>query len=232
MKSSIIKKLITNIDSNTPCILLTRLEDGFQKLIEPQSNNIDYSDIVNRQAIEVYNNKKSVVKKIEKENWFFKVYNIQIKIIILGAVHITQTLVKLADLMGFKSVIIDPRSTFINDPIYKNLTILKEWPDEALKKIKIDKNTAIVTLTHDPKLDDVMLKSVLKTEAFYIGSLGSEKTHLSRIIRLEKLGFEKKLIEKIYGPIGLDMNTKSPEEIALSIITQITMINNKIGAQN
>ena len=119
-------------------------------------------------------------------------------------------------------MVIDPRGAFATSSRFPGIELSEEWPDEALKKLQIDNRTAIVTLTHDPKLDDPALQVALESDAFYIGSLGSKKTHAKRIDRLTEAGISTNKIEKIHGPIGLPIGAKTPAEIAISIMAQIT----------
>ena len=126
----------------------------------------------------------------EEENKIFvTVHNSPIRVVIVGAVHIAQNLVKLSKIANFDPLVVDPRSGFANSERFKLETIIEEWPDTALSKISIDRNTAIVLLTHDPKLDDPALEIALNSDAFYIGALGSKKTHAARIDRMKGLGF-------------------------------------------
>ena len=164
----------------------------------------------------------------EDKQWFVKSYSPKPKIVILGAVHIAQYLENLCNICGFSVDIIDPRETFATKNRFKIGKLINKWPDEYFQENRIDSNTAIVTLTHDPKLDDVALCAALKSNAFYIGSLGSRKTHASRVNRLKKKGFSQKEVEKINGPVGLSIFAKKPSEIAVSIIAQIIQVKNNI----
>ena len=136
----------------------------------------------------------------------------------------------IATIPMYKIVLIDPRSNIKNVSQNNDVKVIKDWPDEALKKITIDDNSAVVTLTHDTKLDDPALEYSLKSKAFYIGCLGSKKTHTSRIERLSKKGIKRELLSKLHGPIGLSIGAKTPAEIASSIISQIIEIKNSIHA--
>ena len=140
---------------------------------------------------------------------------------IVGAVHIAQALVPVAKIAGFSPRIIDPRESFANYERFGNIEISNDFPDIALTKTRPNYRTAVVLLTHDPKLDDPALHIALKSEAFYIGALGSKKTHKQRKERLRNSGFKEKQIERIYGPIGLDIGSSSPEEIAISILSEV-----------
>jgi len=151
-------------------------------------------------------------------------FNPPLKLIIIGAVHIAQALIPLAAQMGYEVILIDPREGFAQAERFQSITIIGDWPDEALGEVEINNRTAIVTLTHDPKLDDPALTQALRSDCFYIGSLGSKKTHAARLERLKSAGFKDKDLNRIHGPVGLDIGAKNPEEIALSIMAEITSV--------
>jgi len=152
---------------------------------------------------------------------FLNVYSPRLKIDIVGAVHIAQALVPMAKIAGFSPRVIDPRESFANRERFGSIEISNDFPDVALTKIEPNFRTAVVLLTHDPKLDDPALHIALRSEAFYIGALGSRKTHQQRKSRLKNAGFSKKQIDRIYAPIGLNIGAASPEEIAISILSEI-----------
>ncbi len=154
-------------------------------------------------------------------------HRVQIKptLIIVGGVHIAVPLVNLAEIIGFEVIVIDPRRLFGTEERFPGIKqILSEWPEKAFKKIQINQSTAIVMLTHDPKIDDPALKIALSSRAFYIGALGSKKTHQKRVDRLTADGVESEKLNLIHAPIGLDLGGRSPEEIALAVIAEIVKI--------
>ncbi|MGE0715096.1 MAG: XdhC family protein [Alphaproteobacteria bacterium] len=153
---------------------------------------------------------------------FVNVYNPPRRLIVVGAVHIAQPLVPMAAIGGFQVVVIDPRHGFATDARFPEVTLETDWPDEAMERLKPDVRTAVVTLTHDPKLDDPALTVALRSPAFYIGALGSRRTHAARVGRLKELGFGDNEIGRIDAPIGLDIGAVSPAEIAISILAGIT----------
>ena len=211
-----IKKINDTYTKNEFMVIATRLNDGKRDII----------DITSENKLKInFNTIKSGIKIFEDQEWFLKVFQNSVKIIIIGAVHIAEPLISLANHLTYEAYLIDPRSTF-NEKKFNNIKIFKEWPDEALKKIIIDKNTAIVTLTHDPKLDDPALEYSIKTDAFYIGCLGSKKTHNSRMLRLKRKGFSDQQLKKLNGPVGISIGAKTPTEIAISIISQIILFKN------
>ncbi|MYJ73189.1 MAG: xanthine dehydrogenase, partial [Rhodospirillaceae bacterium] len=153
---------------------------------------------------------------------FLHVFNPPLRLLIVGAVHIAQSLAPIAALAGYAVTVIDPRGSFATADRFPGVILTDDWPDEALAALKPDARTAIVTLTHDPKLDDPALHSALRSDCFYIGSLGSCRTHASRVQRLQQAGFGSDEIARIRGPIGLDIGATSPAEIALAIMGEIT----------
>lgn len=153
---------------------------------------------------------------------FVNVYNPPRRLVVVGAVHIAQPLVPMAAIGGFQVVVIDPRHGFATDERFPQVTLDTDWPDEAMERLKPDVRTAVVTLTHDPKLDDPALAVALRSPAFYIGALGSRRTHAARVERLKELGFGANEIGRIHAPVGLDIGAVSPAEIAVSILAQIT----------
>jgi len=139
----------------------------------------------------------------------------------VGAVHIAQYLVNFAKSLNFEISIIDPRGYFASEQRFPGIQIINKWPKEAFAEIKTDQNTALIALTHDPKIDDPALQHALKNKFFYIGALGSKKTHANRCSRLKEAGFNDEQINKIFGPIGIKLGGRSAPEIALSIIAQL-----------
>lgn len=155
---------------------------------------------------------------------FIAIHNPPLRLAVVGGVHIAQALVPMARVAGFDPVIIDPRAAFGSESRFPGETILDDWPDEALKDYRLDSRTALVLLTHDPKLDDPALHIALRSECFYIGALGSKRTHAGRTERLIEEGFTEAETARIHGPIGLDIGAASPAEIAVSIMGQILQV--------
>lgn len=152
---------------------------------------------------------------------FVAIHNPPLRMAIVGAVHIAQALMPMARIAGFDPVVIDPRGAFGSAARFPNETILEDWPDEALEGYGMDARTALVLLTHDPKLDDPALHIGLRSNSFYIGALGSKRTHAKRVERLLAEGFDQADIDRIHGPVGLDIGAASPQEIAVSILSEI-----------
>jgi xanthine dehydrogenase accessory factor len=159
---------------------------------------------------------------IEEDGHFIAVHNPPLRLIVVGAVHIAQPLLTIARACGYAPTLIDPRGAFGSEARFPGETILDDWPDEALATLAPDARTAIVTLTHDPKLDDPALQFALRSPVFYIGALGSKKTHAKRVDRLTAAGFAETEIARIAAPVGLNIGARTPAEIAVSIMAQIT----------
>ncbi len=155
---------------------------------------------------------------------FVAVHNPPLRLIIVGAVHIAQALVPMARIAGYDPAIIDPREAFASSARFPGETILTEWPDEAVAQLGLDARTAVVLLTHDPKLDDPALQAALQADVFYIGALGSTRTHAKRVDRMKQAGFTDTQIARIHGPIGLDIGAADPSEIAVAILAQMTAV--------
>lgn len=155
---------------------------------------------------------------------FLQVHNPPLRLVVVGAVHIAQALVPFARPLGFGITIVDPRSAFATGERFPGVTIATEWPDEALDALVPDRRTAVVTLTHDPKLDDPALDRALRSDAFYIGALGSRKTHAARLARLRELGHDDAALARIRGPVGLRLAAVTAPEIALSIAAELVAV--------
>lgn len=153
---------------------------------------------------------------------FVQTLNPPLRMVIVGAVHITQALAPMAALMGYEVTVIDPRRAFASSDRFPDLRVVVEWPDDALRALAPDRRTAVVTLTHDPKLDDPALRAALESPAFYIASLGSKRTHAARVERLKQAGLGDEDIARIHGPAGLAIGARSPAEIAAAILAQAT----------
>lgn len=156
-----------------------------------------------------------------EDNAFVTIHNPPLRLAVIGAVHIAQTLVPMARSAGFAPIVIDPRTAFATPERFPEETLVSDWPDQALLSFEPDMRSAIVTLTHDPKLDDPAIEIALQSACFYLGCLGSSRTHSKRVARLQSKGFTDAQIARIHGPVGLDIGAKSPSEIAVSILAEI-----------
>ncbi len=165
-------------------------------------------------------------KTVETPNGdvFLQVFNPPLRLAIVGAVHIAQALAPIASLAGYAVTIIDPRGAFATEARFPDVSLIDDWPDDAMEAFAPDRRSAVVTLTHDPKLDDPALDVALRSEAFYIAALGSRRTHAGRILRLQELGHGDQAIARIHGPAGLDIGAVSPAEIAISVMAEMTRV--------
>ena len=219
MKLKILQEIIKKKNSKTEFAIVTNLKEGESEIFEKgkklSKNFESYQD-----QIEIFfKTKKNGV--IENTEIFVETYIRPIKVIIVGAVHIAQYLVDFAKSLNFEISIIDPRGYFASEQRFPDLKIINKWPDEAFKEIETNENTALIALTHDPKIDDPALQHALNKKFYYIGALGSKKTHENRCQRLKESGFSDEQINSIHGPIGIKLGGRSAPEIALSIIAQL-----------
>jgi len=150
-------------------------------------------------------------------------HNPPLRLVIVGAVHIAQALVPMARLAGYDPVVVDPRDAFASDARFPGVTLARDWPDEALAAIGLDGRTAVVTLTHDSKLDDPAIIAALRSDVFYLGCLGSSRTHAKRVDRLRAAGLGDADLARIHAPVGLNIGARSPSEIAVAVMAQITL---------
>lgn len=229
MKRKVLDGLQAAREARRPVALVTDLATGAQALLESGEvlGDLELADDALAAAMQMLERDTSRAIDAGNRRIFVHVYNPPSRLIIVGAVHIAQALAPMASLMGYAVTIVDPRRAFATDARFPTVTLSDDWPDEAMEKLSPDRRTAVVTLTHDPKLDDAALSVALKSPAFYIGSLGSRRTHASRLQRLTALGFSEAELARIHGPVGLSINAISPAEIAVSILGQITEVRRK-----
>ena len=219
MKKNLLKTIIDKKNKKIEFAIITDLTNGESCIFE-NDKLLDKKFEKYKDKISLYFNKKKN-GVIEDSNIFVETYIRPIKIVIVGAVHIAQYLVNFAKNLNFEISIIDPRGYFASEQRFPDIEIINKWPGEALIEMKTDQNTALIALTHDPKIDDPALQHALKNNFFYIGALGSKKTHANRCLRLKESGFTDSQIRKIFGPIGIKLGGRSAPEVALSIIAQL-----------
>ena len=226
MKIKTLQEIINKKSSKEQFAVLTNLTNGNSEIFEfgkPLSKEFENY----KKEIENYYNLKK--NGIIKETQIFIHNHIKpIEVVIIGAVHIAQYLIDFIKNLNFVITIIDPRKYFTSEERFKNVKIINEWPEKVFKKIETNSNTALIALTHDPKIDDPALQHALKNNFFYIGALGSKKTHINRCQRLKKAGFNEEEINSIHGPIGIKLGGKSAPEIALSIVAQLVIESHKL----
>ena len=219
MKLEIIKETLKNKSLKKEFALVTNLINGESEIFFPGNDLSEMFSKYSEEIKKIFNLNKNGI--IENSEIFVQTYKNPIKVIIVGAVDISIYLIDFAKNLNFEIIIVDPRGYFASKERFPDTKIINKWPNEAFDEIETNTKTALVTLTHDPKIDDPALQYALKNKFFYIGALGSKKTHEKRCSRLEEAGFKKVDLEKINGPIGIKLGGKSPSEIALSIISQL-----------
>lgn len=199
-----------------PVVVATRLPSGEQMLLPDAAAPAELAAAAARALAR----DESGTVAIGNESWFLHAFNPPLRLIVVGAVHIAQALVPMAAQLGLAVVVVDPRRAFATEARFPNVSVSQDWPDEAMDALLPDVRTAVVTLTHDPKLDDPALDRALKSPAFYIGALGSRRTHARRVARLKELGHGDDAIARIKGPVGLDIGAVTAPEIAVSILAE------------
>ena len=219
MKVKTLQEIIKKKSSKSEFAIITNLKNGESEIYEPGKALSKEFESYKNQIENFFKSKKNGV--IENTDIFIETYIRPIKVIIIGAVHIAQYLVDFAKSLNFEISIIDPRGYFATSQRFPELKIINKWPDEAFKEIETNENTALIALTHDPKIDDPALQHALNKKFYYIGALGSKKTHENRCQRLKEACFSDEKIKSIHGPIGIKLGGRSAPEIALSIIAQL-----------
>lgn len=217
MKADVLARLQEERAAQRPVVLLTRLTDGAQHLWPQEDLPAALADAA-RAAL---GSEEATNVTLDGATWFIHPHNPPLRIIVVGAVHIAQAMAPMADPLGFQMVVVDPRRAFATSERLPGVTLRTDWPDEAMVELKPDARSAVVTLTHDPKLDDPALDAALNSPAFYIGALGSRRTHGKRVARLKELGHGDKALARIHAPVGLDIEAVTAPEIALSIMAEI-----------
>lgn len=208
-----------------PVVLATKLPSGEQMLLPDAAAPADLSAA----AARALQRDESGTVALESGEWFLHAYNPPLRMVVVGAVHIAQALAPMAAQLGVAVVVVDPRRSFASAERFPGVTVMTDWPDEAMDALKPDARTAVVTLTHDPKLDDPALDRALRSQAFYVGALGSRKTHAARLSRLRELGHADAALSRIRGPVGLNIAAVTAPEIALSILAEFVAVRRNAG---
>ncbi|KUL97455.1 XdhC/CoxF family protein [Bosea sp. WAO] len=218
MELSLLSALNAERAARRAAVLVTDTGSGAQRLVKAAELQQDpLAELIDRQL----RTGKSGSVEVDGVAYFLTVQAPPPRLIVTGAVHISQAMAPMAKLLDLDVTVIDPRTAFATQERFPEVTLLAEWPDEALKRQPLDAYTAFVALTHDPKIDDPGLVAALNSDCFYIGALGSRKTHSRRLERLAAAGFGEAQIARIHAPIGLDIGAVSPAEIALAILSEI-----------
>ena len=229
MKREILDRLQQARAEKRPAALVTDLSDGRQ-LLQVEDRSLGDLPLTPAQhdavAAAVADDRSGPLP--DHPDLFVHVYNPPLRLLIVGAVHISQALVPMAQIAGYEVVVIDPRKAWANAERFPSVRLIDDWPDEAMTALAPDHRSAVVVLTHDPKLDDPALRVVLNAPAFYVGALGSRKTHARRSERLTDEGLSVEALARIHAPIGLAIGAKSPAEIAISIMAEITQVLHRV----
>jgi xanthine dehydrogenase accessory factor len=224
MKWALYEQLRAATAAGASAAVVTRLEDGAQSLFDGERWE---------GKLELTGDQRAAVRRMlvadrsgtlaGTENLFVRSYARAPRLIVVGAAHISQFLAPMAALAGFEVIVIDPRRAFASAERFPGVTLIDAWPDEAFERLKLDATTAVVTLTHDPKIDDPALIAALGSPVFYVGALGSKRTHAKRVARLTEAGLGDKAA-RIHAPVGLDLGGRAPREIAVSILAQVVQV--------
>jgi len=221
VKLDVLHDLNAERTARRAAVLITDTASGAQRLVKAAQVKTDALKDVLEKRLRMA---KSGMEDTPQGRVFLTVYVPSPKLVITGAVHISQALAPIAQLLGYDVTIVDPRTAFASIERFTDVKVIAEWPDVALPPLSIDHYTAFVALTHDPKIDDPALEHALARECFYIGALGSRKTHAKRVERLKQAGISEADLARIYAPIGLDIEAASPAEIAVAIMGEITQV--------
>ncbi len=222
MERSLLDLLVRHVKKRTPVALVTWPASGNQLLV-CRGDDVAQDELT--YAIdEGFRTDRSATIEISGEEVFINIYNPPLRIIIIGAVHIAQALIPMARQACYDVFVVDPRTAFASEERFAGVPRDMRWPDEALNSMQLDARTALVALTHDPKIDDMALQIALQSNVFYVGALGSKRSHAKRVERLAALGFNEADIARVSGPIGLDIGAIGPVEIAISILAEVTAV--------
>jgi xanthine dehydrogenase accessory factor len=226
MKTKYLDAVIAAERAGRSVALATELKSGAQLLLDGARFNGELVlDDAQRTAMhDALRTDRNVTLETPAGRVFVQVFSPPMRCFVVGAVHIAQPLTQMLALTGYNTTVIDPRQSFATEARFPGVELTTDWPDEALEHLKPDHRTAVVTLTHDPKLDDPALAVALRSECFYIGALGSKRTHARRLERLSELGFGERDFARIHGPIGLPIGAVSQAEIAVSILAEMTQV--------
>jgi len=229
MRPHILKRLLDLKAAKQPVALVTDLSTGQQSLVQAEMVEGE-SGFWEEDLVEIRTALRTEKSGRIGENLFVQVHLPPPRLVLIGAVHIAQSLAPMAVQLGYGIIIIDPRSAFATEERFPGVTLSTDWPDDAMRALQPDQRTAVVALTHDPKIDDPALEVALASPVFYIGALGSRKTHAKRLERLTAAGFAPAKLDRIHGPVGLAIGAQSQAEIAVSILGQITAVRRGVAS--
>lgn len=224
MKRDLLERLVAAQTSNRPAVLVRSLSGNSQFLLDSGTD----SEVPDGVPAEVLREARRALKRdgartieVAGQRYLLQTLSPPPRLLVIGAVHIAQALIPMARVAGYDVQLIDPRAAFATRDRFPGIEIINQWPQEVMDELPLNSRTAVVTLSHDAKIDEPALKAALESDAFYIGALGSKKNHAKRLQRLAALGFDDKTLARIAGPVGLPLGGRSPAEIAVSILAQI-----------
>jgi len=224
MKRAVFEQLLAARADKRPVVLVTALASGNQVLVFAGDDGASglAGDVFDAARDALRAGRSAMLDSASAGATFLHVFNPPLRLFVVGAVHIAQALAPMAAMLGYGVTVIDPRGAFASPQRFSGLRVLDLWPDDGLDGENLDARSAVVTLSHDPKLDDPALAAALGSDAFYIGCLGSRRTHAKRLERLAAAGFDSASLARLHGPVGLDIGASSPAEIAIAILAQLT----------
>ena len=220
MDREVLSRLLADRAAARTVVLAKNLKSGANKILYPFDPE-EKSELAHAAREAALADKSTSVLDNLGSTWFLQVFNPPLRMILVGAVHISQPLARMAAMTGYDVAVIDPRRAFATEARFPGIQVFTDWPDEAMAKLAPNRRTAVVALTHDPKIDDPALVFALKSDAFYIGALGSAKTHAKRRERMLAAGFDDRTIGRIKGPVGLAIGARSPAEIAVAVLAEV-----------
>ncbi len=216
MDSNLLKQITTARDERRAIAVITNLSSGSQHIVTRENAATD--PLLDKS----FRFDKSGVEQTPDGEVFITIHNPRLRLVIIGAVLIAQSVIPMAEAAGYDVTVVDPRGAFATGARFPNVSLSAEWPDDVLPGLNLDARTAVLALTHDPKIDDPALDITLRSQSFYVGALGSKKTQASRVERLIARGFDETAIGRIHGPIGLNIGAVGAPEIAISIMAEMT----------
>lgn len=214
-----LSELIEAREAGDAVVLAASLTTGTHELLRPLGGDVDH-ELAESATTALLTDRATLVES-EGGEVLLRPHNRPVRVIIVGAAHVSQSLVPLVKTAGFETVVVDPRTAFATEERFPGVRLVRAWPADALAALGLNHRTAVVTVTHDPKLDDPALLAALASDAFYIGALGSRRTHAARLARLKEQGAEEEALGRIHAPIGLNIGARTTEEIAVSIVAEI-----------
>lgn len=224
MKEQTLRGLVEAASAKRPIVLVRSLDADSEWLIEPTTADAALDglpDEIRQRSKEALRRDGAQVIELGQQRYFVQTLSPPYRLIIVGAVHIAQALIPMAQAVGFAVTLVDPRPAFASPERFPDVDIHADWPQDVFPTLELDARTAVVTLSHDPKIDEPALAAALNADTFYIGALGSRRNHAGRLERLRELGFDNATLQRIMGPVGLDLGGRAPAEIAVAIVAQV-----------